>query len=348
MTEFFEQLQEFSTRVFALQEIEETISPWHGRNFVGGHPIGAVLHYTAGNDILRAIRWFMKRKYEANVSAHVVVADGWPEDAQELAHDLPLVENLPAMVVQCVPPNRTAYHATWVNGMCYGIEMVNTGEVRRGDDGGWAWWPNDWTRPWVSEKDPVELYGRCWEPYTPEQILTVVEVLRQLHKGYGPLSRYMVVGHEHVEEEKWDPGPLFPLHGVRLALYENLDPGVYQWFKQFKDDPQYGGCWRVGLAMEWAALVAYSCDSITAWDKFAGDLRGRFLKGGQIFGSLGKAALQALGYYTSPPLGGGLMSEGRHSVEIFQRMMGLKVDGLPGINTRRALVSRLEERGILE
>ena len=199
-----------------------------------------------------------------------------------------------------------------------------------------------------SDKEPVELYGRCWEPYTPAQILTVVEVLRQLQKGYGPLSRYMVMGHEHVEESKGDPGPLFPLHGVRLALYEHLDPGVYQWFKQFKDDPQYGGCWRVGVAMEWAALVAYSCDNITAWAKLSDELRGRFLKVSYEFGALGKAALQILGYYTSPPLSGGLMSEGRHSVEVFQRMAGLKVDGLPGIKTRTALVSRLEERGILE
>jgi N-acetyl-anhydromuramyl-L-alanine amidase AmpD len=349
---FFEQLQKFSERVFDALGFEEKVSPWQGSEFKGGHPIGATLHFTAGSDIRRALRWFMQKKHEAQASANVVVADGWPEEWIELAENLDLVKALPAAVVQCVPPDKPAWHATWVNSMCYGIEMVNAGELRL-HNGEWAWWPDDYTRTWHAQgavpKEPVQMYGRAWEPYTVEQVLAVVEVLRQVQKLYGTLTRYMTVGHENVTRAKIDPGPLFPIHGVRLAMYEpDINPEVYQWLQKFRADPQRDGeQWRDDLVVEWCTEISgYPVGPAEAWLMFDQAMHGQFRKPTRGFGILGKTAMQLLGYYMGSP-GSDLDLNEKRSVEVFQKMMGLRVDGDPGVQTKSALVVRLEECGFL-
>lgn len=353
MSNFFEQLQAFSERVFEDLGFNETTSPWQSDAYKGGSPIGAILHFTAGSSIRRALRWFMQQHHQAKASANVVVADGWPEEWIELAEGLDLVQALPAAVVQCVPPDRPSWHATWTNRMCYGIEMVNAGVLKRLGQDQWAWWPDNWTRPWQAmgavPKDPTPMYGRYWEPYTPEQILAVVEVLRQVQKFHGTLKRYMVLGHEQVTEHKFDPGPLFPIHGVRLAIYEDIDPTVYRWFERFNMDYCDGKSWRDDLVVGWWREVMgnLGMGATEAWFALGQVLRSQFLKSRSGFGILGKVAMQLLGYYVGDPLSPTLGVDEERGVEVFQKMMKLKVDGIPGVQTKAALVSRLEERGIL-
>jgi len=354
MSEFFEQLQVFSERVFELLGFKEKASPWRSRKFTGsgGRPMGAVLHFTAGSYILRVLRWFMVRKYNAQASAHVVVADGWPEEWIPLADGLDWVQALPAAVVQCVPPDQPAWHATWTNRMCYGIEMVNAGELRPDGRGGFTWWPNDWTEPWHAmgavPKVPREMYGRFWEPYTCEQIAAVVEVLREVQAYHRSLKPSLVIGHENAVEDKWDPGPLFPIHGVRQAAFEpGVDPQAYQWFQGYARDAHYGEAWRqVVVQNYWAVESGEDVDRGVAWEAVSAKFQSDFLEYGE--GGLGRLALQLLGYY-APPLGSKAWSDEqeRYSIEVFQHMAGLRVDGIPGPITCRALVGRLENRGIL-
>ena len=87
-------------------------------------------------------------------------------------------------------------------------------------------------------------------------------------------------------------------------------------------------------------------DEAPAWDAVSGVLRSRFLEPTAHFGALGRLAMQLLGYYI-PWMDVAGHPEEKHSIEVFQKMADLKVDGIPGIKTRTALVSRLEERGIL-
>lgn len=352
MSVFFDQLQTFSERVFQTLEIGEITSPWQGGQFQVGEPIGAILHYTANSSIRGTLRWFMSKKHEAQASAHVVIADGWPEEYEELAVGLPLVRALPAAVVQCVAPGSVAWHATWVNSMCYGIELVNAGELRLRADG-WVWWPDDWTRPWKAKgavpKVPVEMYGRAWEPYTAEQILAVVIILREVQKFHGSLRRYMVLGHEHVSQHKLDPGPLLPLHGIRLAVHEpDIYPSMYQWFQHFQANTRDGQTWRDTLAHSWVSDVLGQPGRSTedAWREMGLVLRGPFMKSNAGFGLLGRTVLRLLGYFASPTFEN-LTDDERRSIEVFQRMMRLRVDGIPGINTKAGLVLRLEEQGIL-
>ncbi|MCK4857370.1 MAG: N-acetylmuramoyl-L-alanine amidase [candidate division Zixibacteria bacterium] len=357
MTDFFDQLTEFSRRVFRVLDIGETTSPWTSGQFRDGRPIGAVLHYTAGNDIDKTLAWFME--YQSRTSAHVVVADGWPEGRRELCENLPLIHALPAMVVQCVPPDRVAWHATWANTRCYGIEAVNMGELRRLPDGTFVSWhrgapgASEWTRPWEHpSKKPLELFGRWWEPWTPDQLQAIAIVLHEVQESQGMIKPAWILGHENMQGEhtlryttgmrvalgtdKRDPGPAFPLEVIRETVLESV-PMI------FSTNPLFGFVSRSRWIQEWYESVKSTGEEML-WGEFYESLS-NFVDG-PGFGSLGKLCLRILGYHISNVTTDDLTEEDLDSVWIFQRMMGLETDRQPGPKTRRALVERLVDRGL--
>src|SRR4030042_1683172 len=182
--------------------------------------------------------------------------------------------------------------------------MVNAGELRPDGQGGFAWWPDDWTRSWkpmgAVPKIPVGMFGRFWEPYTCEQIASVVAVLREGHRLPGALQPAMGVGHEHVATNKWDPGPLFPIHGVRQAAFEpGIDPMAYQWFKGYARDAHYGEAWRRIVARNyWSGVQGETLPEADAWEAVSGVLRSHFRdSNAKPMGELVQVALQLLGYY---------------------------------------------------
>jgi len=332
----FTQLQTFSERVFDSLGIKERTSPWQGQEFQHTKPMGAILHYTAGSSVERALRWFMEEHRESASSAHVVVADGWPEGWRELAADLPAVIDFPAAVVQCVPPSVRAWHAGWANSTCYGIEMVNAGELRLAGDGGFCWWPDNWTRPWAAQgsvpKVPVRAFGRYWEPYTNNQVETVIWLLRAVRALHGPMERHMILGHEHVSKDKRDPGPLFPIHRVRAAAI--LGPGA--WGTGTQRDVLTTGLCGEERDKDWGPFINGG---------FAGDPRWAGADAAWSFSVKGREMMSLLGYHMSEYPKRWLAPEEIPSVETFQRMMGLDVDGIPGPRTRAALVERYKDRG---
>lgn len=65
----------------------------------------------------------------------------------------------------------------------------------------------------------IELEGTDFEPFTPEQYLTLARLTRALRAAC-PLTD--VAGHEHIApERKTDPGPFFDWSGYRQALDRN-------------------------------------------------------------------------------------------------------------------------------
>ena len=369
--EFFDQLDEFSRRYVAAElNLPSATSPWGEREYDTDTPKGAILHFTADEDLLRVLRWFLVEKFQARASAHAVVADRRLASQDELAHDLPLVQELPATIIQVRPPHTQAWHATWTNGTCYGIENVNAGPLRKEpsiegqQDSFTSWRPRDksspdWTMPWkVPYKTAVGLYGGWWAPYTPEQVHANVILLRYVQQLFGSLQLPWILGHENVQgvktphthgHNKFDLGPHYPIHGVRDAVFDDWKPVErYDWFRLFSADQLYGRTMRDGIVIEYAKHAGSDNPNPppdAAWKRFESAVRA--LPDKDEFGLVGKTALRLLGYYVVD-LTSQLDTDESMSIWAFQKMMGLKTDSKPGPVTKRALIERLEDRGFLE
>lgn len=357
--EFFQQLEAFSQRYWkesygknlvVLHYTQDRIGPWRG----------AILHYTAEDDLDRVVNWFTRE--ESKVSSHVVVHDRRMGCHSRLAEDLPLVQQLPATVIQCVPPWHRAWHATWTNSQCYGIECTNAGKLKYNDNNELCTWrPRDqyaepYTTPWHSSyKTVAQLYDAHWVRYTQAQIAAVIHVLRHLWL-LGELTcrprRPWIVGHEQVQRGKLDPGPDFPLHGVREASFDDWRPCEhYPWWHRFAD-PGYGAMWRQEAL---TAAVGAIAGKGTVPSPHVAWRRARAAWGAMMDAPYEgknpawiKLGFWLLGYHMTRCSRGDYAdthydSDDATSVWIFQRRTGLNVDGKAGPQTAKALADRLQE-----
>lgn len=206
--EFFNQLKIFSDRVFDSLDIDADESPWgypewEGQNF------GAIIHSTADMSIERVLKWFMVLRHKAKASAHIVVAKAKIPEWTKFEKGLSLIEALPATVVQCRYLSHPAWHATWTNTSCYGIENINAGKLEY--EGGDFY-------DWRGDKivcDVYEANGHCWDKYTADQISANHEILKYVD-AIKQLNPDWILGHMHVQDNKTDPGPHFPIAAMRM------------------------------------------------------------------------------------------------------------------------------------
>ena len=375
--EFFKQLEEFSHRYLdQVLRLQNTESPWGSDQFDNKKPKGAILHFTADPDFNNLLRWFVKSEFAAKTSAHVVVADRQMGSQNMLCDGLPLIEALPTCVVQCRNPYQTAWHATWTNDICYGIECINAGELRTPDNGNtFTWWPKkdenspDWTKVWNSPyKKPVYQMGKWWDSYPSAQIKTIIILLRYLNDLYeGQLQPEYILGHEQVQSvatlkssglpmktDKRDPGPSFPLNELRISAFATNEISNYPWFKSYTVDLKYGENavnQEISGTLQLFSGVPGNPDIGISKVRFLSAIDSLIAKPSEPFGVWGKLGLSVLGYYI-PSIKNGIFNNVLdpteiESIKIFQRMSGLTSDGDPGINTRAALAKRLRDRGIL-
>jgi len=351
--EFFYQLTEFSHRYVSHMGLKESISPWGNEFYSDGRPKGSIIHYTADEDFHRVLRWILIERYQARVSAHVVVADCKMPMHDECAEGLPLVQKLPVTVVQTRKHDTVAIHATWTNGFTFGIENVCAGELRLGENGWVTLRPRDksapkWTAPWEPRvtKIPVSLYGRWWAPYTEGQIIANIQILRHLHEIY-PLQPEWILSHDAIKSKKRDAGPAYPIHSVRDEIFVNSSFEDRVWFQNFKADPLYGHSWRDAELKKWAKWLFGQDQNWTP------DLvKSRFKiflnawKAATYLGLPGVVCMRLLGYYVPNTMEMYLDPDKLISVEIFRRMSGL--DQADNATVPEALESRLYDRGILK
>ena len=370
--EFFTQLEEFSARVFRKMGLP-ALSPWGNQCWDEGKPKGAVLHYTADDTIDKAIRWFMTESFHARASSNVVVSDVKVAWMDMMADGLPLVQALPVTVLQCRRPTQPSWHATWACGETYGIEATNIGELRQMMDGTFnCWYKRDsvspeWTTLWRG-RAPIRVFGKWFCPWVPDQIRVIVTILRHVNALLGTFQRSWIVGHEQVQgnqTRKWespdaphyatdkrDPGPHFPLEGIRECVFNgDIEMGNYSWWTQWAQDQ---AAWANDVRGKWLQTWANGTEDPTQWGMDLGASRSAFDNAMRIlpsvidpFGALGKTALRILGYHTSSLADVELDNSDFQSIWLFQRCNGLAADTKPGPNTRAALLARMIDRGFL-
>ncbi|RYF12775.1 MAG: hypothetical protein EOO40_00425 [Deltaproteobacteria bacterium] len=336
---FFDQLAQFSARVFKRMGLPETGSPW-GRAMTS--PLlmkGVVAHYSASADMRSPLRWLCDPKLnpQGKESCHVIIGRAKHDFAAGLDHDLPLVQALPVTVVQVRFPNTLANHATWTNGHTYGIENESTGIAKAG--GG------------------VDVFGDTWATYTVPQLQANVALIQAYNAYCGNVFQpAWVLGHEHVETartvgcpvNKRDPGPLYPMKEVREAVFGARMPGGVLSGKQ---------------PLAWAAVTSRAALAALYFnagngnkppseteDLYALDLVLRMMKhpisdasaNGLICWA--KLCMGLLGYIASRPDVPKLDAYETVSLGIVQRALGLNVDGKLGPKTLGALQARVRDR----
>lgn len=341
---FFDQLTTFSKRVFTFLAMPEH-SPWGHAHWQGGKPTGAVIHYTADEDVERVLRWFMRERFNAKASAHVVVCR--EKMAQWVEHEvgLPLVQALPVTVIQCRLPGSTAWHAPGYNGTCYGIENINDGQVYPVDAGFVNWRGqgqvenNAAVTEWARD-DAVPLFGNYWAQYSLGQIAVNVTLLRAVQGLFGSLEYQRIVGHENTQAGKRDPGPDFPLHGVRRALFVESPVEEHDWYKLVVSDHLHGRTEREQIAQAYwreRKRVNYLGDA-------AYELLLKHSTEGPVPFMLLRALMQVLGYAVDHPTFDDPLTDAEDvSVSIAQSALGLG-DGEIKLSTLlQALLSRAND-----
>lgn len=349
-SEFFDQLHTFSLRYFKNLNVQETVTPWGPDEYDGGSPAGAVLHYTADGDLDRVVRWFMCRKYGAQAAANVIVADRRYARAQSMLEGLPLVAALPVTIIQCAMPQDPTWHARWASSLTYGIELLNSGELRSNEEGQpCTHWRRDhdpdepeWTMPWQHEtKEPVLGWGRKWEPYTKDQVQAVVTLLGHLREMYPKIRPGWVLGHEGIQNNKRDPGPLLPMSWIRTSMMggdTHLDDAPCVVATNARDD----------VVLSLMNALGDKRDSYgIAWHFFQRKVVEALTEHKLGFGVVGKTALKLLGYHVPHYLDIHMHDDDRLVFWLFQKAMNLKPDSIPGPRTRKALLERLHDRGVL-
>lgn len=313
--EFFYQLSVFSNRLLNTLGLSYAETAHTRAKFT--KPVeGVVVHYTSGSDPIKTVRWFLEPKWLSGVSAHFVIAKNWPIKFKYLTEDLHLISDLPSMVVQCVPLDTRANHVRRMNSFMYGIELVNRGKM---------------TKKLVRDFDPTEtdgVYparGAYWEGYSSLQLQSLVSVLRNLRTTFGiPYTR--VLGHEHTQKNKFDPGPMLPLPLVRGEMSRDVSSGILDHVLLQRYVTTYAEhVWR-----EWSGKWGTTDISL-----LMPEINLAFLNQDE---SVAKAGLKALGYdVTDLPF----------SIRMFQTMMGLKRDSVLGPKTIKAVYKRLKSRNFI-
>jgi N-acetyl-anhydromuramyl-L-alanine amidase AmpD len=342
---FFDQLTLFSSRVFGALKLPPKGSPFGGAKWSGASPTGAIIHWTADDDLESTIAWFADPT--AQVSAHCVVADRPLSRYASLCQDLPLVRDLPVTVIQCRPVTTTAWHSCYMNGSAYGIENVNVGRLQT--VGGLLTWDDcGKARPYRSDKSAQSAFGRVYEPYTTAQVNANLTLLQYVDAYFGGnvLNPTLMLGHENVEslqtvgaaENKTDPGPCFPLHALRDAFIAQATT-----VSALCCGSHYAQAYRIGVASSAlkildGTVLPYNAPDLDVWAKFMAQCaRPAVLVGCPAMWVVG---LACLGYRAPCDKDSDL----RLTVCAFQRLMGLTADGQFGPKSAAALYTRLRDR----
>lgn len=258
--DFFERLNTYAAEYVRIA-IPQIHQHWPSQNcyeeWKRDHPLGNVLHYTAGVSFAGTLRHFT---LGSRASSNWVVAKALDARFDQLRHDLELENALRAECVQVIPPTLPSWHAGWVNRLLTGIEVRNAGVLRaypkkKGEPGqrsmsrnaffeyaGWDvddlnfyWWANGWTQPFKGEV--LEVNGSWWESWSRGSVATVITLLRYLDALYpGCLDPVFMLAHHQLSSKKNDVVLPVDLDLIREAvLFSTAHVDELEWLAEYDD-----------------------------------------------------------------------------------------------------------------
>lgn len=361
--DFFERLAAYSAEF-----VKVTLSPihhaWPSSNYYDDwkydHPIGHVLHYTAGVSFSGTIRHFVTEKRS---SSNWVVAKSLDPRFDKLRKDLDLARDLRAEVVQIVPPQHPSWHAGFVNRWCAGTEVRNAGILRpckKGkkphpnevthdtffsfnedvDDLDFYWWANGWTAPFKGEVLRVQNGSSVswWESWSRGSIATVITLMRYLNALYeGSLDPVWTLAHHNVNPAKNDIVLPVPVHKIREAvLFSREHVDNLEWLTKFDDSED-------GFEVEddpWLLREMNERQGDRA-DEDLSEFDPRKITGIVDTPAEVTSALKVLGYWTKTD------DDVRRSIRIYQQSRSLDVTGHADSKTCQILDREIRKWRIL-
>jgi N-acetyl-anhydromuramyl-L-alanine amidase AmpD len=223
-----------------------------GRN--GNQVSGLIAHFTAAGSMNDTVRYMCNkiRAPEGKSGKGFIIINGITYyDAKAAAH---YITDRDGRTVQLVRENMAAWHAgssttkPKLNGKgnlnlwTIGHEICNWGALRK-DGEKYYCWPNNWTQPYTGP-EPIYFLKDCkevasaylfkdgrkvfptgmieyWEPYTEEQIISIITLWSEIVTRYG-ITREWIAGHDAVDPtRKIDPGPMFPWDEIFDEIYKD-------------------------------------------------------------------------------------------------------------------------------
>jgi len=348
--EFLDQLYTFSMEAKAARGIEGSIRGRKRRSWSRGQPQGEIKHYTAGISFWGTVGWNYNRKNRS--SSFPFVVDDRPSVEHPYTDQYPLLKKyLPTLVFMASTLEKSHWHGNWTNDRTIGVENRNAGPLKRDGDH-YRWWGGVF--PSALGKQPLEIDGRYWEPWTVEQIVSNIVLTRVFSVLYREtFNRQWVLPHSAIKYTKIDTGRAFPFQLVREVAFSAFDPWQDSRLKQYTVAPDFALTLEAEEDQAYfdLMLVRYS-DEVRdesvgirpEWDDEAASL----IEGGCWRDHLPivKNALYKLGHDLS-----WLGKETTNHTEmvklavwIFQKSVPyLKDDSIPGPKTRAALLQRLQQ-----
>lgn len=353
--EFFDQWREFSVAVLKHHGLP-TDCGYKRKTWLHGRPKGITQHYTAGVSWQGSVSW-LSGTQNKNSSCHIIICDRASPYATELQAKYPLLKDFQVLSLLLTDLKKGTWHATWSNNMNVGIENRNAG-ILSGTQGNWRWWAAKFDHEKLG-KLPINIDGVWLEPYTYGQIVANIVVGQYLHCLYqdeGGLDPVWCVPHSCIQEGKRDTHKAFPLQDWRDAVFNQVPWEGMPWLQAFNADPQYMQEYEEEMddlflqaLEERQGLREDSDDDFTDEDheEFVAmpepSLQALIQEGNwkeELDSS--RRALEKLCYHTGGQ-GPVLDPTTMQSTKMFQRMMGLARDGIPGDKeTQPALYRRLK------
>jgi N-acetyl-anhydromuramyl-L-alanine amidase AmpD len=226
--ETLDQLVQYTRAASRLLGVDQTPKQKnHSGGYAEGQPSGVICHYTASNAAVGTRRPYgrlpvllsrLRPLSGAAVGCHVVVWDEPIPRLTALKVRYPLIQHIPAEVF-FFGDELALWHAGSANRWSIGIEVRNCGELLRSSKGALYWARGKYR---YRGRPPITIGERYWEPFTHSQMVGTVWVSRLLAAVH-PLRPHRFLGHTQVSSTRVDPGPHFPIHEIRSAIFDHPD-----------------------------------------------------------------------------------------------------------------------------